>query len=51
MQWVVIFSIAKTGKRSNIYGTFATSELARYFALANIEVDETYEIVALGRAK
>ena len=51
MQWVVIFNIAKSGKRSNIYGPFATSELARCFAVANVEVDEVYEIVALGRVK
>ena len=51
MQWIVVFNNAKSGKRSNVYGTFATSELARYFALANVEVDETYEIVALARVR
>jgi hypothetical protein len=47
--WIVQFNNAKSGKRSNIYGTFATSELARYFALNNVENDETFEIVYLCR--
>ena len=45
--WIVQFNNAKSGKRTNIYGTFTSSELARYFAINNVEVDETYEIVFL----
>lgn len=45
--YIVQFNNAKSGKRTNIYGVFASSELARYFAINNVEVDETYEIVFL----